>query len=54
MTYDELCKVVNDEYRENPDSPIRTLAHDLGLPFDVIWECLGSKDYLDFYEIGEE
>tara|TARA_B100002003_G_C13668259_1_gene338655 strand:- start:109 stop:330 length:222 start_codon:yes stop_codon:yes gene_type:complete len=50
MSYDDLCKVVNDAYRENPDIPIRTLAHELGVPFDVVWECLGFKDYFDFVE----
>ena len=50
MTYDELHKLVNDAYRENPDIRIRTLASDLGLPFDVVWECLGFKDYFDFEE----
>jgi hypothetical protein len=50
MSHDDLCKVVNDAYRENPDIPIRTLAHELGVPFDVVWECLGFKDYFDFVE----
>ena len=54
MTYDELCKVVNDAYRENPDIRMRTFAHELGVPFDVVWVCLVFKDYFDFYEIGEE
>jgi hypothetical protein len=54
MTYDELCKVVNDAYRENPDIHIRTLAHELGLPFDVVWECLGFRDEMDLMETGEE
>ena len=45
LTYDDLCKLVNDAYRENPDICIRTLADDLGVPFDVAWECLGFKDY---------
>jgi len=48
MTYDEMCKLVNDTYQENPDIPIRTLAHNLKIPFDVVWECLGFKDYMDF------
>ena len=45
MTYDELCKLENDTYRENPDIRIRTLANDLGVSFDVAWECLGFRDY---------
>ena len=54
MTYDELCKLVNDTYRENPDIRIRTLALDLGIPFDVVLECLGFKDWFDFEETGED
>ena len=50
LTYDDLCKLVNDEYRGNPDIRIRTLADDLGVPFDVVWECLGFKDWFDFVE----
>ena len=53
MTYNDLCKLVNDAYRENPDVRIRTLASDLGLSLYVVWECLGFKDHFDFYEIGE-
>ena len=48
MSYDELCKLVNDAYRGNPDIRIRTLADDLDIPFDVVWEMVGFKDYLDF------
>ena len=44
MTYDELCKVVNDAYRGNPDTRIRTLALELGLSFDVVWEMVGFRD----------
>ena len=48
LTYDDLCKLVNDAYRENPDTRIWTLAHDLGLPLNVVWECLGFADWFDF------
>ena len=48
LTYDDLCKLVNDAYRENPDICIRTLANDLEIPFEVVWEMIGFKDYLDF------
>ena len=48
MSYDDLCKLVNDAYRDNPDIRIRTLANDLGIPFDVVWECLGFSDWFDF------
>ena len=50
LTYDDLCKLVNDAYRGNPDIRIGTLANDLGVPFDVVWECLGSRDWFDFVE----
>ena len=50
MSYDELSKVVNHSYRENPDIRIRTLANELGIPFNVVWECLGFKDWFDFGE----
>ena len=48
LIYEDLCKVVNDAYRENPDIPIRILAKELGIPFNVVWECLGFRDYFDF------
>ena len=54
MSYDALCKVVNDAYRENPDIRIRTLANDLGIPFDIVWEMIGLKDYFDFVETGKD
>ena len=50
MSYDELSKVVNDAYRENPDIRIRTLALELGIPFNVVWECLGFRDWFEFYD----
>ena len=54
MSYDDLCKLVNDAYWENPDIRIRTLANDLGIPFDIVWECLGFRDWFDFVETGED
>ena len=50
LTYDDLCKLVNDAYQENPEIRLRTLAHDLELPFDIVWECLGFRDWFDFAE----
>ena len=52
LSYDELCKVVNDAYRDNPEIRIRTLAKELGIPFDIVWECLGFRDWFDFVETG--
>ena len=54
MTYDDLCKLVNDAYRENPDISIRTLAQELGIPFNVVWECLGFRDYFDFEDTEDD
>ena len=53
MSYDELSKIVNDAYRKNPDIRIRTLANELGIPFNVVWECLGFRDWFDFVETGD-
>jgi len=53
LTYDDLCKVVNDAYRESPRIRTRTLAHELGLSFDIVWECLGFGDSFDFVETGD-
>ena len=50
LTYDDLCKLVNDAYRGNPDIRIWTLANDLEIPFDVVWEFPGFRDYSDFEE----
>jgi hypothetical protein len=54
MSYDELCKVVNDAYRENPDIRIRTLAQELGVPFNIVWECVGFRDWFDFYDTEDD
>ena len=53
-SYDELSKVVNDAYRENPDISIRTLANELGIPFNVVWECLGFRDWFEFYDTEDD
>ena len=53
-SYDELSKVVNDAYRENPDISIRTLAKELGIPFNVVWECLGFRDWFEFYDTEDD
>ena len=50
MSYDELSKVVNDAYWENSDIRIRTLANELGIPFNIVWECLGFRDWFEFYD----
>ena len=50
VSYDEICKVVNDAYWENSDIRIRTLANELGIPFNIVWECLGFRDWFEFYD----
>ena len=50
LTYYDLCKVVNDAYRGNTDIRIRTLAHNLGVSLDLVWKCLGFRDWFDFVE----
>jgi len=54
MSYDELSKVVNDAYRENLDIPIRSVVNDLEIPFNVVWECLGFKDWFDFEDMEDD
>jgi len=51
MTYDELSKTVNEVYRETED--IRKTIQRTGLPFDLVWDMTGMKDWFDFYD-GEE
>jgi hypothetical protein len=46
--YDELSKIVNEIYEEN--ASIRETMKETGLPFDIVWDCLGFKDYFDFKE----
>ena len=52
MTYDDLCKVVNDFCRENPDIHICTFAYELGAPFYIVWECLIFRDWFDIVDTG--
>ena len=46
MTYDELSKTVNEVYRETGD--IKKTMEKTGLPFDLVWDMTGMKDYFDF------
>jgi hypothetical protein len=46
--YDELSKIVNEIYEEN--ASIGETMKQTGLPFDIVWDCLGFKDYFDFKE----
>ena len=46
--YDETAKLVNKSYAETGD--IRETMRETRLPVDVVWECLGFRDYFDFEE----
>ena len=48
MTYDELSKVVNDSYANTHD--IRKTVKETGIPFNLVWDMTGMKDYFDFYD----
>ena len=40
-----------EESRYEKETPLDN--DDLGVPFDVAWECLGFRDWFDFVETGE-
>jgi len=48
LTYDELSRLVDKSYKKNES--IRQTMRDTELPFDIVWDCLGFKDYFDFEE----
>ena len=49
MTYDELSKTVNESYAKTND--IRKTVKETGVPFDLVWDMTGYKDYLGFEEM---
>ena len=49
MTYDELSKVVNESYAKTND--IRKTVKETGIPFSIVWDMTGYKDYLGFEEM---
>ena len=51
-SYDELCGKLNESYKRTND--VRETAKKTEIHFDLVWEMLGFKDWLDFYETGEE
>ena len=51
MSYDELSKVVNESYAKTNN--IRKTVKETGIPFDLVWDMTGMKDYFDFYD-GDE
>ena len=48
MTYDEMSKVTNESYTKTND--IRKTVKETGIPFSLVWDMTGYKDYFDFYE----
>ena len=48
LTYDELSNLVNEVYKKN--GSIRQTMKETGLPFDIVWDTTGYKDYFDFKE----
>ena len=48
MAYDELSKTVNEVCRETGD--IKKTMEKTGLPFDLVWDMTGMKDWYDFVE----
>ena len=47
-SYDELSRIVNECYKKNNN--IRETMKETGLPFDLVWDMTGHKDYFDFKE----
>ena len=48
MSYDELSKVVNESYAKTNN--IRKTVKETGIPFDLVWDMTGLKDYFYFYD----
>ena len=51
MSYDELSKVVNESCAKTKN--VRKTVKETGIPFDLVWDMTGLKDYFDFYD-GED
>ena len=48
LTYDELSNRVNESYKKNES--IRQTMLETDLPFDLVWDMIGYKDWMDFHE----
>ena len=46
LSYDNLAQIVNKTYRETGD--IRATCKKLALPFQIVYEMTGHKDFYDF------
>ena len=51
-TYDALSKTVNESYAKTND--IRKTVKETGIPFPLVWDMTGYKDYFDFAETDED
>ena len=49
MTYDQVCELVNAEFKNN-DCDLRRTVETTGLPMSVVMEATGVKDMLDFLD----
>ena len=47
MTYDQVCELVNMEFKNNGED-LRKTVETTGLPLSVVMEATGIKDMLDF------
>ena len=53
LSYDELCKQINDEYKKILDPSIdatQAISKKLGVDKSIVREALGDKDYYDFID----
>tara|TARA_Y100001934_G_C12187983_1_gene694938 strand:- start:712 stop:882 length:171 start_codon:yes stop_codon:yes gene_type:complete len=48
LSYDELSKIVQTSHKKTNN--IRETVKETGIPFDLVWDLTGMKDYFDFYE----
>ena len=46
--YGELMKTVNESSAKTND--IRETVKETGIPFSLVWDMTGYKDYFDLYE----
>ena len=49
MTYDQVCELVNAEFKNNGED-LRKTVETTGLPLSVVMEATGIKDMLDFMD----
>ena len=47
MTYDQVCEMINLEYKHNEEN-LRRTVETTGFPLSIVMEAIGMKDVLDF------